>query len=106
MAPRTILLRNATLLATMDNARGEIRDGGVFVRGNAIEAVGPTVDLPSEADEIFDCRGMVVMPGLVNTHHHFYQTLTRVVPVAQNCDLFAWLKALYPIWARMTPERE
>jgi 8-oxoguanine deaminase len=53
---------------------------------------------------VLDLRGHVVLPGLVNTHHHFYQTLTRVVPAAQDANLFAWLKTLYPIWARMTPD--
>jgi cytosine/adenosine deaminase-related metal-dependent hydrolase len=69
-----------------------------------IEAVGPTVSLPATADEVIDARGHVVLPGLVNTHHHFYQTLTRVVPAAQDAELFGWLKTLYPIWARLTPE--
>jgi cytosine/adenosine deaminase-related metal-dependent hydrolase len=60
--------------------------------------------LPTTADEILDLRGHIVLPGLVNTHHHFYQTLTRAVPAAQNANLFNWLKTLYPIWARMTPD--
>jgi len=60
--------------------------------------------LPGVADEVIDCSGKVVLPGLVNTHHHFFQTLTRAVPAAQDADLFAWLRALYPLWARITPE--
>ncbi len=60
--------------------------------------------LPEAADEILDLSGHVVLPGLINTHHHFYQTLTRAVPAAQNANLFNWLKTLYPIWARMKPE--
>ena len=98
----TLLLKNALLLATMDGA--EIRDGAVLVRDGWIEQVGPTQALPSTADEIVDLSGHVVMPGLVNTHHHLYQTLTRVVPGAQNAGLFEWLTTLYPIWARMTPD--
>jgi cytosine/adenosine deaminase-related metal-dependent hydrolase len=60
--------------------------------------------LPTTADEILDLRGHIVLPGLINIHHHFYQTLTRAVPAAQDANLFNWLKTLYPIWARMTPD--
>jgi 8-oxoguanine deaminase len=100
----TLLIRDATLLVTMDEERREIAGGGVFVRDGVIEAVGASADLPAAADEVIDARGQVLMPGLVNTHHHFYQTLTRVVRPAQDAALFDWLKALYPIWARLTPE--
>jgi 8-oxoguanine deaminase len=100
----TLLIRHATLLVTMDVQRREIADGAVFVRDNVIEAVGATALLPREADEVIDARGQVVIPGLVNTHHHFYQTLTRAVPAAQDAELFTWLKTLYPIWAKLTPE--
>jgi cytosine/adenosine deaminase-related metal-dependent hydrolase len=98
----TLLLRNATLLVTMDEERRQLPDGGLFVRDNVIEQVGPTGELPREADVIIDARDMIVLPGLVNTHHHLYQTLTRAV--AQEANLFDWLKTLYPIWARMTAE--
>jgi 8-oxoguanine deaminase len=104
MSGRTLLLRNATVVATMDDERREIADGGVFVRGHVIEAVGTASDLPAQADEILDCDGKVLLPGLVNTHHHFFQTLTRAVPAAQDAELFGWLRALYPIWQRLTPE--
>jgi len=104
MATRTLLLRNATLVATMDDDWREIAAGGVLIRGNAIEAVGTTATLPSTADEVIDVAGHVVLPGLVNTHHHLFQTLTRAVPAAQDAGLFTWLKTLYPLWARMTPE--
>jgi cytosine/adenosine deaminase-related metal-dependent hydrolase len=101
----TLLVKNIHTLVTMNERREELRDAAIFVRDHVIEQVGPTSALPRTAHEVVDLRGRhVVMPGLVNTHHHFYQTLTRAVPVAQNCDLFNWLKALYPIWARMTPE--
>jgi 8-oxoguanine deaminase len=100
----TLLLRNATLLATMDDARRTIPDGGVFVRDNVIEVVGPGADLPQTADRVLDARGMVVLPGLVNTHHHLYQTLTRALPPVENAKLFDWLTYLYPIWAQLTPE--
>jgi cytosine/adenosine deaminase-related metal-dependent hydrolase len=100
----TLLVRNAEILVTMDSERREIPGGGLFARDGFIEAVGPTDELPATADEVLDASGMLVLPGLVNTHHHLYQTLTRAVPGAQDVGLFDWLKTLYPIWARMTPE--
>ena len=100
----TLLIRDATLLVTMDAQRREIAGGSVFIRDHAIEAVGPAEELPASADSVIDARGQVVLPGLVNTHHHFFQTLTRVLPAAQDAELFDWLRALYPVWARLTPE--
>ncbi len=100
----TLLVRNAAILVTMDGQRREIPGGGLFARNGFIEQIGRTDDLPSTADTVLDLHGHIVLPGLVNTHHHFYQTLTRAVPAAQNVNLFNWLKMLYPIWARMTPE--
>ncbi len=100
----TLLIRNARLLVSMDAQRREIADGAVFVRDNVIEAVGPTDALPKSADVAIDAYNQIVLPGLINTHHHMFQTLTRVVPAAQNCELFDWLRTLYPIWARLTPE--
>jgi len=100
----SLLVRHATVLVTMDGQRREIADGGLFARDGWIEQVGGTAELPAAADEVLDLRGHVVLPGLVNTHHHLYQTLTRAVPAAQDADLFRWLKVLYPIWARMRPE--
>ncbi|HEX9028175.1 MAG TPA: amidohydrolase family protein, partial [Anaerolineales bacterium] len=100
----TLLVRNATLLVTMDDHRTEISSGGLYARDGFLEQVGPSRDLPQTADVILDLDGYLVLPGLVNTHHHFYQTLTRAVPSAQNVNLFQWLTTLYPIWARMTPE--
>jgi 8-oxoguanine deaminase len=101
---RSLLLRHATVLVTMDDAEREIDDGAVLIRGNRIEQVGPTAALPGHADEIIDLDGHLVMPGLVNTHHHMYQSLTRVVPGAQDGELFGWLRTLYPIWSGLTPE--
>ncbi len=100
----TLLVKNAALLVTMDKARREITNGGLFVRDGFIEQLGTTDELPQTADTVLDLRGCLVLPGLVNTHHHFYQTLTRAVPAAQDANLFHWLKTLYPVWARMTPE--
>jgi cytosine/adenosine deaminase-related metal-dependent hydrolase len=100
----TLLAQHADLLVTMDKQRREIPDGGLFIRDGFIEQVGTTAELPQQAEEILDLRGHVVFPGLVNTHHHFYQTLTRAIPPAQDANLFGWLTTLYPIWARMTSE--
>jgi 8-oxoguanine deaminase len=100
----TLLVKNAQVLVTMDDQRREIENGGIFIRDGFIEVVGKSDQLPSEADQILDLKGHILLPGLINTHHHFYQTLTRVVPDAQDANLFHWLKTLYPIWARMRPE--
>ncbi|MDH4582144.1 8-oxoguanine deaminase [Pseudomonas sp. BN415] len=101
---KTLLVKNADLLVTMDGQRREIRQGGMFIEDNRIVQVGPSNELPQTADEVLDMKGKVVIPGLVNTHHHMYQSLTRVVPAAQDGELFNWLTNLYPIWARLTPE--
>lgn len=100
----TLLVKNATVLVTMDGDRREVTGGGLFARDGWIERVGPSDELPETADEVLDLSGHVVLPGLINTHHHLYQTLTRVVPAAQDAGLFGWLTTLYPIWARMGPE--
>ncbi len=100
----TLLLKDADVLVTMDAERREIAGGGVFIRDGVIEAVGPTPELPQTADEVVSLAGCVVLPGLVNTHHHMYQSLTRAIPGAQDAELFAWLRRLYPIWAGITPE--
>ncbi len=99
---QTLLIKNARLLVTMDAQRREIKGGAVFVRGNVIEAVGASSELPATADEVIDAHDQVVIPGLVNTHHHMAQTLTRAC--VQDNELFGWLQGLYPIWANLTPE--
>src|SRR5688572_1296836 len=99
----TLLIKNAHIV-TMDDHQREIPEGGLFIRRGLIQEVGEMRDLPTTADEVLDLKGHVVLPGLVNTHHHFYQTLTRAVPAAQDANLFNWLKTLYPIWARIQPE--
>ncbi|HYP85478.1 8-oxoguanine deaminase [Variovorax sp.] len=109
---RLLILRHAEVLVTMDAARREIRDGAVVARGPAVEWAGPTSELPAPyldaledgRAEAIDLQGHVLMPGLVNTHHHMYQSLTRVVPEAQDAELFGWLTNLYLLWARLTPE--
>ena len=111
----TLLLKNADLLCTMQPARDmtgragddvgrEIPGGGLFARGGVIEAVGSSADLPDNADIVLDMQGHVVIPGMVNTHHHLFQNLTRAVPAAQNAPLFGWLQTLYPIWSNIGPE--
>lgn len=101
---KTLLIRNARVLVTMNEGREEIADGALYIRGKVIEQVGKTEDLPQEADEVIDASHHVVIPGLINTHHHMYQSLTRAIPSAQNGELFNWLTNLYPIWAGLTPE--
>jgi cytosine/adenosine deaminase-related metal-dependent hydrolase len=99
-AGRTLLVKNIHTLVTMDEQRREIRNGAILVRGNVIDSVGTTAALPNTADTILDLKDRyLVMPGMVNTHHHFYQVLTRVVK--PDGTLFPWLKTLYPIWANM-----
>ena len=100
----SLLVKNATVLVTMDDHLREIPEGGLFIRDGMIEQVDITANLPQTADEILDLRHHIVLPGLINIHHHFYQTLTRAVPAAQDANLFKWLKTLYPIWARMNPD--
>ena len=99
----TLLIKHAYVL-TMDDHQREIPDGGLFIRDGFLEQVGETASLPNEADEVLDLTGHIVLPGLVNTHHHFYQTLTRAIPAAQDANLFNWLTTLYPIWARLQPD--
>jgi cytosine/adenosine deaminase-related metal-dependent hydrolase len=103
----TTLFHGATCVVTMDSDRREIANGALLVRDRAIEWVGSSDNLPSAArdvDQRINARGKILLPGFVNTHHHFYQTLTRVIPAAQNAVLFDWLKTLYPIWAELTPD--
>ena len=104
----SLLIRNAHCVATFDHAdpalARELRDASILVHGNRVAAIGPAADLPQTADEVIDARGHLVLPGLVNTHHHMYQSLTRAIPAVQNAELFGWLRGLYPIWAGLTPE--
>ena len=111
MPDQTLLLKNADVLCTMSepgenesNIESEIKGGGLFARNGIIEAVGESSSLPQIADTIIDMKGHVVIPGMVNTHHHLFQNLTRAVPAAQNSELFGWLKTLYPIWSNIGPE--
>ncbi|EYS84236.1 hydroxydechloroatrazine ethylaminohydrolase [Cupriavidus sp. SK-4] len=108
----TLIALNADVLVTMDAERREIRDGALVAEGPAVQWVGPTSELPLQyrrmvddgSAQVLDMRGRVVTPGLVNTHHHMYQSLTRAVPAAQDAELFSWLTNLYMLWSHLTPE--
>ena len=103
---RSLLIVDAEVIATMDSQRRELRGASLLLRGGVIEALWPAGERPrgTTADEVINASGHAVLPGLVNTHHHMFQSLTRAVPAAQNAELFGWLKALYPLWAGLTPE--
>lgn len=106
----SLLIQHARLIATMDDANTQIRDGSIYIEDNVIRQIGQIGAgdagdaLEHDADVTIDASDMVILPGLINTHHHFYQTLTRNLPAAQNADLFTWLRVHYPIWAGLTPE--
>ncbi len=100
----SLLIQHADLIVSMDDNDTRWIDGGIYVVDNVIQQIGKTVQLPQDADRTLNARNMLILPGLVNTHHHFYQTLTRNLPAAQNVNLFNWLRTHYPIWARLTPE--
>ncbi len=112
MTDQTLLIHRADCIATFDHADPsmgrELRDASLLVRGHTIEWIGPAADVSPEtlagAGEVVDARGHLVVPGLVNTHHHMYQSLTRAIPGVQDAELFSWLRGLYPIWAGLTPE--
>ena len=95
------LIRNADIILTMDDDRRELANHDILLRDGAVAAIG--TGLTTDGD-VIDVSGHLVTPGLVNTHHHLYQTLTRAVPGGQNALLFGWLKTLYPIWARFGPD--
>jgi 8-oxoguanine deaminase len=103
-----LLIHNAQCVATLDDRLGELTNASIAIRGNLIEHIGPAAQLPAhylaDAHEVIDARHHLVVPGLVNTHHHMYQSLTRAIPAVQNAELFGWLRGLYPIWAGLTPE--
>ena len=107
----TLLIHHATCIAplapTGPAPPTEMADASLFVRDGLVEWIGPSATLPpalQQADEVIDARGHLVVPGLVNTHHHMYQSLTRAIPQVQDAELFSWLRGLYPIWAGLTPE--
>ena len=119
-ATATLLICNARCIATLDHTHPslgrELRDASLFVRGHRIAWVGPATELPADVaaehaanlargrGETLNAENHLVTPGLVNTHHHMYQSLTRAIPAVQDAELFGWLRGLYPIWAGLTPE--
>lgn len=99
----TLLLKNIRCLATMDDEQRELDGAWLLIRDRVIDSVGSDADAPPEsADRVIDLSNHIVLPGLVNTHHHMFQSLTRVM--GQQEDLFGWLRACYPLWARMRSE--
>ncbi len=100
----TTLLQHADLLVTMDKERRVLADGALWIEHGVIHQVGLSADLPQVADRVIDARGMVVLPGMVNTHHHLYQTLTRALPAVQDAELFDWLVRLYRVWGELSAE--
>jgi cytosine/adenosine deaminase-related metal-dependent hydrolase len=100
----TLLAKNADVLVTMDGGRRELRDAALYAVDGFVRQVGRTAELPAAADVVLDLRGQILLPGLVNTHHHLNQTLTRAFPPAQDTALFDWLTAHYPAWTRIDAE--
>ena len=98
---KTILIKNALVLATMDGEGREIKGGDVYIEGPEIRKIGK--GLKVKADTVIDAKNCVVLPGFVNTHHHLYQTLTRNLPAVQDAKLFDWLVYLYEIWRHIDP---
>lgn len=101
-SPKQILIKNAVALQTMDEKLTEYSPGSILIEGNIIKKIGRKIT--AKADEVIDASGKVILPGLINTHHHLYQTFTRNVPGVQDVELFDWLKQLYEIWRGLTPE--
>ena len=96
-----ILIQRAQTVLTMDDQRHELAETDILIRDGIIADIRP---YQATGGETLDARGCIVTPGLVNTHHHLYQSLTRAVPGGQDALLFGWLQTLYPIWARFGPE--
>jgi cytosine/adenosine deaminase-related metal-dependent hydrolase len=100
---RDIVIKNAQSVLTMDDERRELRAVDIHVKDGQIAAIGQGLRITNTTD-VVDGSSCIVTPGLVNTHHHLYQTLTRAVPGGQDALLFGWLQTLYPIWAKFSPE--
>lgn len=98
----SILIKNIKEIVTMDRERNRLKGYSLLIKDNKISKISNKIEF--DADEVIDGSDYFLYPGLINTHHHFYQTLTRNIPQVQNVELFDWLKYLYPIWARLTPE--
>ncbi|MFM8870537.1 MAG: 8-oxoguanine deaminase [Actinomycetota bacterium] len=99
-----LLVRNATLVATVDATRRELPGGWVAAKNGFITAVGSSTDPMPSAKQVIDASDCLVTPGLINTHHHLYQNLTRAYPPMTNAPLFGWLQTLYPLWRALDEE--
>ena len=104
MTKPDMLIHNADHVLTMDDTRAALRGADILIRGGVIVAIGTGLAAQHPGADVLQAAGCVVTPGLVNTHHHLYQSLTRAVPGGQDALLFGWLKTLYPIWSRFGPE--
>jgi 8-oxoguanine deaminase len=107
MTPRRTLIHRIHTLATQDDANRELSGASLLLVGSRIERIfeaGETLPERDEVDDWVDASAHLCTPGLVNTHHHMFQSLTRAVPGVQNAELFGWLRGLYPIWQGLTPE--
>jgi 8-oxoguanine deaminase len=103
MAATRIWIKNPLAIFTANDLDAS---GGLVIEGGRIaEVLGAGQQPAAPCQQVFDAREHVVLPGLINTHHHFYQTLTRAWAPVVNQPLFPWLKTLYPVWARLTPEK-
>ncbi len=102
--PNSILIRNIHLLATMDAHGREFRGGFLYAEGGEIKLIGDRIPRGLQATRTIDGSGCIAVPGLINTHHHLFQTLTRALAAAANAELFDWLRTLYPLWARIDEE--
>jgi len=98
----SILIKNIKEIVTMDRKRTRLKGYSLLIKDNIVSKIARGIEF--KADEVIDGSDYFLYPGLINTHHHFYQTLTRNIPEVQNVELFNWLKYLYPIWARLTPQ--
>ena len=99
----TLLIKNASFVATMDKNENELRDVSIFCENGVIKEVGDYKNIVKNIDKEIDANDLIVIPGLINTHHHLFQNLTRVYKPAQNKPLFGWLTSLYPIWQNINP---
>jgi cytosine/adenosine deaminase-related metal-dependent hydrolase len=99
-----LLIRGARLLATLDRDRRELPGGWVAMEDGVITAVGDSTDEEPQADETIDAADCLVTPGLINTHHHMFQNLTRAYPPMTDKPLFGWLQSLYPLWRAIDEE--
>lgn len=104
----SLLIRNARCIASMDHADPALAqqwdNASILIQDGLIAAIGSADQVNHQADEVIDASAHLVTPGLINTHHHMFQSLTRAIPEVQDAELFSWLSGLYPIWTGLTPD--